>query len=77
MGFPASRGKGKATSASDVANSPKSVHATDRRGGETLVVTKPSTQWQKRASKAEEQIEKLDEEVLQQLLGDDYELAER
>ncbi|KAL9064880.1 MAG: hypothetical protein Q9161_008583 [Pseudevernia consocians] len=53
-----------------------------RRGVETLVVTKPSTvtpslakheQWQKRFSKAEEQIKKMDQAVLKQLLGDDYE----
>lgn len=55
-------------------------HVTDRRGRDTLVVTKfasPSMakheQWQKRFSKAEEQIKKLDQKILKQLLDDDYE----
>ena len=55
-------------------------HDTDRRGGDTLVVTKlasPSMakheQWQKRFSKAEEQIKKLNQRILKQLLEDDYE----
>ena len=55
-------------------------HVTDRHGVETLVVTKPSTpllakheQWQKRFSKAEKQIKKMDQAILKQLLGDDYE----
>lgn len=55
-------------------------HVTDRRRVETLVVTKPSTsslakheQWRKRFEKAEEQIKKLDQEILKQLLGDEYE----
>ena len=55
-------------------------HDTDRRGGDTLVVTKlasPSLakheQWQKRFSKAEERIQKLDQTILKQLLDDDYE----
>ena len=54
-------------------------HDTDRRGIETLVVTKPATpamvrheQWQTRFSEAEEQVNKLDQEILQQLLGIDY-----
>lgn len=56
------------------------THVTDRRGVETLVVTKPSTpslakheQWRKRFSRAEELINKLDQEILKQLLGEDYE----
>lgn len=55
-------------------------HVTDRRGGDTLVVTKlasPSLakheQWEKRFAKAEEQIRKLDPKLLKQLLDDDYE----
>lgn len=59
-------------------------HITDRRGVETLVVTKVATpsmakhqQWQKRFSKAEKQTKKLDQKVLKQLLNDNYEyLAE-
>ena len=59
-------------------------HITDRRGVETLVVTKLATpsmakhqQWQKRFSEAEEQMKKLDQKVLKRLLDDDYEyLAE-
>lgn len=55
-------------------------HVTDRTVVETLVVTKPATpsmvkhqEWEKRFSKAEEQIKKLDQETLKQLLGVDYE----
>ncbi|CAD6575940.1 MAG: hypothetical protein ASARMPREDX12_007651 [Alectoria sarmentosa] len=55
-------------------------HVTDRRGVETLVVTKPSApslakheQWRKRFSNAQEQINTLDQEILKQLLGDEYE----
>lgn len=55
-------------------------HDIDRTGVETLVVTKPTTpslvkheEWQKRFSKAEEQIKKLDQETLKQLLDVDYE----
>lgn len=55
-------------------------HVTRRTGVETLVVTKPATpslvkheEWQKRFSKAEEQIKKLDQETLKQLLDVDYE----
>lgn len=56
-------------------------HVTDRRGVETLVVTKPLTatlakhqQWEKRFFKAKGQIEKLDQKILRLLLdGDDYE----
>ena len=54
-------------------------HETDRRGSETLVVTKPNTpssvkheQWQRRFEKAREHIRKLDPSVLKRLLGDDY-----
>ncbi|KAM0794006.1 hypothetical protein BDR22DRAFT_877147, partial [Usnea florida] len=54
-------------------------HVTDRRGGESLVVTKPSTpslvkhgQWQRRFEKAREHIRKLDPAVLKRLLGEDY-----
>lgn len=56
------------------------THVTDRRGGDTLVVTKlasPSLakhgQWQKRFWKAEEQIKTLDQKILKQLLDEDYE----
>ncbi len=55
-------------------------HDTDRRGLETLVVTKPAPpsvvkyeEWQTRFAKAEEQIKKLDQDHLQQLLDVDYE----
>ena len=54
-------------------------HVTDRRGTETLVVTKPNTpesvkrgQWQGRFEKAREHIRKLDPAVLKRLLGEDY-----
>lgn len=56
----------------------KISHVTDRRGVETLVVTKPLTatlakheQWEKRFSKAKGQIGKLDQKILRQLLDDD------
>ena len=55
-------------------------HVTERQGRETLVVTKPTPpavvkheQWQTRFSKAEEQIKKLDQNVLKRLLDVDYE----
>ena len=54
-------------------------HVTDRRGVETLVVTKPNTpesvkhgQWQRRFEKAREHVRKLDPTVLKRLLGEDY-----
>ena len=54
-------------------------HVTDRRGVETLVVTKPNTpssvkhgQWARRFEKAREHIRKLDPIVLKRLLGEDY-----
>ena len=54
-------------------------HVTDRRGVETLVVTKPNTsssvkhgQWQRRFEKAREHIRKLDPTVLKRLLGEEY-----
>lgn len=55
-------------------------HETDRRGVETLVVTKPASrsqakyeQWKKRFFKARQEIKQLDQRVLQELLGEDYE----
>ena len=54
-------------------------HVTDRRGVETLVVTKPNTpssvkhgQWARRFEKAREWIGKLDPIVLKRLLGENY-----
>ncbi len=54
-------------------------HVTERWGVETLVVTKPATpslvkheQWVARFAKAREWILKLDQDVLKQLLDDDY-----
>ena len=55
-------------------------HVTERRGVETLVVTKPAPasmvkyeEWQTRFAKAEERIKKLNQEDLQELLDVDYE----
>lgn len=55
-------------------------HVTERFVFETLVVTKPATpslvkheQWLARFAKAREWILKLDQDVLKQLLDDDYE----
>ena len=54
-------------------------HETDRRGVETLVVTKPAsrsqakyTEWKTRFLKARGEIKQLDQRVLQELLGEDY-----
>ena len=54
-------------------------HVTDRRGVETLVVTKTASssltkmqQWQERFAKAREQILKLDPKILKKVLRDDY-----
>ena len=60
------------------------THETDRRGVETLVVTKPPSrslakyeQWRKRFEKARMEIGGLDQGVLKELLGGDYEYLSR
>ena len=61
-------------------NDTEYTHETERRGVETLVVTKPPSrsfakyeQWKARFSKARQEIKNLDQNVLRELLGDDYE----
>lgn len=65
-------------------NDTEYTHETDRRGVETLVVTKPASrsfakyeQWKARFSKARQEIKILDQSVLRELLGDDYEYVSK
>ncbi len=65
-------------------NDTEYTHETDRRGIETLVVTKPAShslakyeQWKVRFDKAKRKIRELDQGVLKELLGEDYEYLTR
>ena len=60
-------------------NDTEYTHETDRKGVETLVVTKPASrstikfeQWKTRFLKAKREIENLDQGVLREMLGEDF-----